>query len=137
VTLLSKLPLVLNAIVLAFGGFVAVIALVQTWSLVGAEPVGFGLRRGIPAAALLLLTTAYSWILWRRGFLLESAVSYLVSYLSLGLVLAFLVTQMTKGFAPSPPDEASRAWVVSWVVIGLLCTAVSYQVWRVGRRTRR
>lgn len=84
------------------------------------EPIGFSLRRGIPSLALLMLSTAYAWLLFRAGFRLFSFLAYVTSYIGIGAVLNITVGGMAKGFAPASSQEAVVSWFSSIVVIGVV-----------------
>lgn len=134
---LRKVGAGLNVAVLVLGALLATDAMTRTIHHLGEEPSGFSLRRGIPSVVLLALTLVYAWILRRKGFVLVSALSYVVSYLALGLYLNYAIGSITKNYAPATEWEAAAAQARDLSLMVILTAGAAWAAWRSSRITAR
>ena len=115
--LIYYIALPIGWILLSLGAGVGIDGLAQTIQLYGREYFFHTYCRGLPSLVTLILSFAYFVIWLKKGFSLRTMLMYLGSYLLLGPILYFLIQMIGKGFAPSPPDEARRDIIISYLII--------------------
>jgi hypothetical protein len=106
---------------LAGGGLLAVWEFSRTVNLYKAEPMANTIERGGSSLSALLVTAAFTVILSKKGFRLLALPLYGVSYVLVGITMAYWLRLSAKGFAPDAPNELFTDYIVmaSFIAVAL------------------